>query len=149
MERLIESIMVIIDLKYDINFSQNLIECVLKRLESFGYNISEDDIWPLSYSIRTVENRIKNYCNTSSIPEGLFYVIVDMVCGDFLYTKKQTGQLELDNLELDTAISQISEGDTSVKFVDGLSNDDKLNNFIDTLKNPKEGDLICYRKVKW
>ena len=124
-------------------------EAVLKRLVSFGYELKDDDGWVLCFAMQKVENRIKNSCNTTSIPDGLFYIAVDMVCGEFLFTKKQTGQLEITKLDFSGAIKQISEGDTSVTFADGTSDEDKFNRMINYLMTNGEGDFVCYRKLKW
>ena len=62
-------------------------ELVLKRLESFGYTAVKEDGWLLYYIGASVEQKIKNECNTAAIPGGLLYKAVDMVCGEFLYQK--------------------------------------------------------------
>jgi hypothetical protein len=124
-------------------------EAVLKRLVSFGYDLKEDDSWVICFAMQKVENHIKNSCNTTSIPDGLFHVAVDMVCGEFLFNKKQTGTLELSDLDLDGAITQIHEGDVSISFANGSSDEDKFNLFLNYLLHNKEGDFVCYRKLKW
>ncbi|MBR5584085.1 MAG: hypothetical protein IKW21_06115 [Lachnospiraceae bacterium] len=124
-------------------------EAVLKRLVSFGYELKEEDAWTVSYSIQTVENRIRNSCNIYIIPDGLFNVAVDMVCGEFLLFKKQTGTLELANLALDGAITQIHEGDVTVAFASGMSDEEKFNQFVNYLLHNGEGDLVCYRRLNW
>ena len=131
------------------SLSENFCEAVLKRLVSFGYYLEENDGWAISFAMQKIENNIKNSCNTTKIPDGLFHVAVDMVCGEFLFTKKQTGTLELDNIDFDGAIKQISEGDTTVSFADGVSDEDKFNQFLNYLMHHKEGDFVCYRKLKW
>lgn len=124
-------------------------EAVLKRLVSFGYNLQEDDGWMICFAMQKVENHIKNSCNTTSIPDGLFNVAVDMVCGEFLFTKKQTGKLELEDIDLDGVITSIKEGDTQVNFGDGTSDEEKFNSFLNYLLHHGEGDFVCYRKLKW
>ena len=124
-------------------------EAVLKRLVSFGYNLKEDDGWVICFATQKVENHIKNSCNTTDIPLGLFHAAVDMVCGEFLFTKKQTGKLELTDLDLNGAITQIHEGDVTVQFASGSSDEDKFNSFLNYLLHNKEGDFACYRKLKW
>lgn len=131
------------------NLSESFFEAVLKRLVSFGYDLKEDDGWMICFVILKVEDHIKNSCNTTSIPDGLFNVAVDMVCGEFLFTKKQTGKLELADLDLNGAITQIHEGDVTVQFASGSSDEDKFNSFVDYLLHNGEGDFVCYRKLKW
>ena len=131
------------------SLSESFCEAVLKRLVSFGYNLKEDDSWMICFAMQKVENRIKNSCNTTDVPDGLFHVAVDMVCGEFLFTKKQTGKLELTDLDLNGAIKQITEGDVSISFGDGSSDEDKFNSFLNYLLHNGEGDFVCYRKLKW
>ena len=129
--------------------SEPFFEAVLKRLDSFGYDLREDDAWVICFATQTVENHIKNSCNSTSIPHGLFNVAVDMVCGEFLFTKKQTGKLELGDLDLDGVITQIHEGDVTVQFGSGSSDEDKFDSFLNYLLHHGEGDFVCYRKLKW
>lgn len=131
------------------SLSEQFCEAVLNRLVSFGYTPKEDDGWVLSFVMQKVENHIKDSCNTTSIPDGLFHVAVDMVCGEFLYSKKQTNQLEIADLDLSGAIASISEGDTSVSFDSASTDEQKFNTLLNFLMTKGEGDFICYRKLKW
>lgn len=131
------------------SLTESFFEAVLNRLVSFGYTLKEDDAWSLSFVMRLVENHFNNSCNTTSIPDGLFYEAVDRVCGEFLFTKKQTKQLDIGDLDLTGAVTSISAGDTTVQFAGGSSDEDKLNQFLNYLMNRGEGDFVCYRKLKW
>ena len=130
--------------------SEPFIEAVLKRLDSFGYFPSEKDAWAVCFAIQKVENHIKNSCNVTSIPDGLFHIAVDKVCGEFLFTQKQTGKLNLAELDLSGgAISAITEGDTTVHFAEGSSDEEKFNALVNFLINHGEGELVCFRQIKW
>lgn len=122
---------------------------VLKRLESLGYSTKEADAWVISFSVQKVENTINNSCNTLTIPDGLKHTAIDMICGEFLYAKKQSGQLEGFNLE--TAIKQIQSGDTSTTFaVEGSSSpEQRLDALISYLINYGKGDFTSYRRIRW
>lgn len=124
-------------------------EAVLQKLISLGYKLEENDAFPLCFAMQSVENHIKSSCNVTNIPDGLFNVAVDRVCGEFLFTKKRTGQLVIEGLDLNGAIASISEGDTSVSFVSGASDDDRFNQLVNYLMTQGEGDFVCYRKLKW
>lgn len=130
------------------SLSEQFMELVLKRLVSFGYTPTEDDSWVICFAAQKVENHIKNSCNTTVIPEGLFHVAVDCICGEFLFSKKQTGKLEIADLDLTGVIKQISEGDVSVSFSD-LSDEQRFNQLLNHMMTIKEGDLSCFRKLKW
>lgn len=131
------------------SLSESFYEAVLNRLVSFGYTLKEDDAWVICFAMQKVENHIKNYCNITSVPDSLFNVAVDMLCGEFLFTKKQTGKLELLDLDLDGAITSIKEGDTQVNFGSGTSDDEKFSVLLNYLMHNGDGDLICYRKIRW
>lgn len=125
------------------------IETVLKRLVSFGLKLKEGDAWAISFCIQKVENHIKNSCNTLNIPNGLFNVAVDRVCGEYLFMLKHLGKLAIEGLEFGTITTSIKEGDTQVQFASGSSDDERITNFINYLITRGEGELVCYRKIKW
>lgn len=124
-------------------------ESVLKRLESFGYKVKIDDAWVIGFCANKVENHIRNSCNISSIPIELYEVAVDRTCAEFLLALKNTGKLELNELDLSGAITQLKEGDTTIQFANGLSEDEKFTMYLNYLLTKGEGDLVCYRKLKW
>lgn len=150
MDEMIKKVLAnIITIMTNTSLSEQFYEAVLKRLVSFGYSLKEDDGWVICFAMQKVENHIKNSCNTTNVPDGLFNVAVDMVCGEFLFTKKQTGKLELEDIDLTGAITSIKEGDTQVNFGDGTSDEEKFNSFLNYLLHHGEGDFVCYRKLKW
>ena len=44
----------------DTSLDGHFIEDVLKRLDSFGYEIKESDAWMIGFAMQKVENTIKN-----------------------------------------------------------------------------------------
>lgn len=127
-----------------------MIEEVKARLASFDYEVVESDEYVLTFLIQKVENHIKNITNCFQVPEGLFNVAVDMVVGEFLLNKKSIGSLEGFNLE--AAIKQIQEGDTSITYAIGegdLTPEQKLDLLIDYLMNRGKNELLSYRCIKW
>lgn len=136
----------------DVKSSESFIEAVLNRLSGFGYEVTSDntnDQWTVAFCTQKVNQHIINTCNTPSVPDGMFYVAVDRVCGEFLYSLNNTGKLNLEDLDLDGAVTQISEGDATVSFESGTSQDEKFTVFVNYLQNEGIGDEICYRKLKW
>ena len=148
MDEMIKKVLASI-LNIDTSLKEPFVKAVLDRLVSFGYQLKEDDDVMVCFAVGKVENRIKNSCNTTSVPDGLFHVAVDMVCGEFLFTKKQTGKLELADIDLDGAITQIHAGDTTVQFASGSSDGDRFDSFLNYLLHNGEGDFVCYRRLKW
>ena len=131
------------------SLTEPFFRAVLQRLISLGYKLEENDDWILCFAMQGVEGHIKSSCNVTSMPDELSNVAVDRVCGEFLFTKKQTGQLTIEGLDLNGAIASISEGDTSISFVSGATDDDRFNQLVNYLMTKGEGDFVCYRKIKW
>ena len=127
-----------------------MIEEVKARLGSFGYEATESDEWMLTFLVQKVENHIKNITNRFQVPEGLFNIAVDMVVGEFLLNKKSIGSLE--GFDLEVAIKQIQEGDTSITYAIGdgdLTPEKRLDLLIDYLINHGKNELLSYRSIKW
>lgn len=147
---IIESIVKIIN-KEEVD--EDFIEKILQRLMSFGYTPSEKDSWMITFCMQKVENHIKNSCNISEIPDELKEIEIERICGEFLFSKKQTGQLNAENgFNVEMAIKQVQAGDTNVTFAVGEGSETletKLNALISYLMNYGEGDFICYRQIKW
>ena len=87
-----------------------LTEPVLKRLDSFGYEVSESDAFIVSFCVQKVENSIKNDCNVSEVPEGLMNIAVDRVCGEVLESLYYTGKLDVGSIALDGALASVTLG---------------------------------------
>ena len=147
---IIESIVNIINQE---NTDEEFIKKILQRLISFGYTPSEADSWMITFCMQKVENHIKNSCNISEIPDELKEIEIDRICGEFLFSKKQTNQLNADNgFDVEMAIKQVQAGDTNVTFAVGEGSETletKLNALISYLMNFGEGDFVCYRQLKW
>ncbi len=126
-----------------------MLDDVKKRLESFGYVITEADSWILDFIIQKVESHIKNQCNTVTVPVGLHQVAVDMAVGEFLLGKKSIGQLT--GFDLETAVKSIQEGDTNITFAIGEGSktpEARLDALISFLMHP-EDNYASYRCIKW
>jgi len=121
---------------------------ITERLKSFGYEITEDDDWMLTFCMEKVTKTIMNQCNVSTIPENLIPTAIDMTCGEFLLIKKRTGQLQIGGLDLSGVVTSIKQGDTSVSFDSGMSDEEKIDTLIAYLMNGKD-DLLCYRRMYW
>lgn len=127
--------------------TEKFIELVISRLESLTYAIVEGDVFALAFTMQTVESTIRNSCNTASIPDGLTFIAVDMVCGQFLIQKKQTNSLG-ESFNLDTAIKSIKLGDVNVSMSDA-SDESKLDWLFSYLMNHGKDEFVCYRRIRW
>ena len=124
-------------------------EDVVQRLVSFGYNPTEEDAWMIAFTAKSTVNHVLNEINHLTIPDGLREVIVDMICGEVLNAKFLSGQLDMNNLDLDGMIQSVTEGDTSVSFSSEGSDESKLKGLLSWLIQGKGCDLLCYRRMRW
>ena len=102
--------------------------------------------------IGAVTERIRNETNQPEIPEGLRYVAVGMVLGQYLSLKKGMGLLDIENLDLEAAIKQIQEGDTNTVFATGegsLTPEQRLDNLTNYLMNGRTNEFLRYRRIVW
>lgn len=125
------------------------VEAVVKRLVSFGYIPTDVDTWVIAYSVKGTVNHVRNTTNQTAVPDELFEVVVDMICGEVLNAKFLSGQLELTDLDLDGMIQSVKEGDTQVNFSAEGSDEAKLKGLLSWLIQGKGSDLLCYRKMRW
>ena len=123
------------------------IDDVKNRLNSLGYEVSDDDTFVLNFIINKVEQHIKHYCNINEVPESLGYVAIDMTCGEFLQSKKSTGQLTA--LQIEPIVKRITDGDSTVEFTSSVDNEAIFNAFVSKLISGYEADLLAHRCIVW
>lgn len=145
LQTVVDSVNVILN---DTNLNPT-VEAVVERLVSFGYIPTDSDGWLIAYSIKGTVNHVLNQINHQTVSEGLFEVVVDMVCGEVLNAKFTSGQLEMDSLDLDGMIQSVKEGDTQVNFSAEGSDESKLKSLLSWLIQGKGCDLLCCRKMRW
>lgn len=121
-----------------------MLDLIAKRLGELGCEVSQADSELLLFCKNKVENYIKNYCNLPAVPDGLFEIFVDRICGEFLFLKLESGQLDSESLG-EIGIKSVTEGDISVSF----SGEGGVRKLIEFLMNCGGGELICYRKIRW
>ncbi|MCJ0188296.1 hypothetical protein J0W86_21135, partial [Clostridioides difficile] len=112
----------------------NRIDDIERRLQGFGYVLKNGDKWLIDFVREKIENIIKLDCNIGEIPKELHNIEVDMIVGEFLFTKKNMGQLDIESLNFEAVEKSISEGDTKVDFAIGSGSQTPEQRF-DTLVN--------------
>lgn len=121
-----------------------IIELSIEQLERFGIDLTEDDALELVFAVNKVQESIKNTTNQLTIPEGLTYTAVNMVCGEFLHIRNATNRLE--EFKVEQALKEIKVGDASVTLGSGGAD---IGTFINHLMVVGRGDVLSYRKLKW
>ena len=125
-------------------------EKVIKRLGMLGYTATNDDNDHIDFELDKILNYVKNYCNITEIPEILDPRIIDKICYEFLFYKKNSGQLE--GFDYDLVIKEIKEGDTTLKYATGQDGDTPESRFDSFVKQLERGfDKWCvpYRRLRW
>ena len=131
-----------------------MLEKVKERLLSLGITLSNEpsstDGFLLSFAVKKVTDHINNQTNLDAIPQGLEHVAIDMAVGEFLFTKKSMGLLDVSSLDFDVVAKQVQDGDTNVVFaVEANSTPEaQFNSFIAYLQH-NEVDFIRYRVLTW
>lgn len=126
-----------------------LADDIKARLETFGYVCTGNDDWLIDFTTLKIENDIKTQCNTDIIPEELYQTKVDMIVGEFLFAKKNMGQLS--ELDLSAAVKSIQEGDTNITFAFGSGSstpEQRFDAIISGLRTPNV-DFAAFRCIKW
>ena len=136
------------DILKDTNLN-SITEIVVERLVFFGWQPTDADAWLIAFSVQKAANHVLNQTNQAVIPKGLVEIVVDMACGEILNAKYLSGQLDLENIDLNGIIQSVAEGDTTVTFSETGSDDEKIRGLLNWLIQGKGCDLLCYRKMRW
>ena len=130
---------------------EGVYEAVVARLSMLGYTVTDADKAGLEYLIHKCEVDILTNINHRELPKGLFYTLVDMVAGQFLFNKKAAGGLE--GFDFDAPAKSITEGDISVTFAgasDGDSSaESRFDALLDRLMHPPDSVLAAFRRLRW
>lgn len=123
---------------------------VSKRLQHLGYTVTDDDLSQLQFELDKIINYVLNYCNITTIPTILNPRIIDRVCCEFLFYKKNSGQLE--GFNYDAVIKEVKEGDTTLKYATGADGDtveSRFDKFINKLERGFDKWLTPHRRLRW
>lgn len=123
---------------------------IIKRLAQLGYTATEDDSEQIEFELNKFINYSLNYCNITSIPEIVEPRLIDRVCSEFLFYKKNSGSLE--GFNYDNVIKRIKEGDTTIDYAVGSGEDTPENRFDSFVKRLERGFdkwLTLHRRLRW
>ena len=125
-------------------------EQVVSRLKMLGYEATLEDNNHIDFELTKTTNYVMNYCNITKIPEVLDYRIIDRICADFLYYKKNSGSLE--GFNYDAVIKSIKEGDTTLTYAVGQGEDtaeNRFDNFVKQLERGFDKWITPHRRLRW
>lgn len=127
-------------------------DCIA-RLKQFGYEVSEDDKTTVQFELDKLIAYTVNYCNLASVaqlPDVLALRVVDRVCSEFLFYKKNTGQLT--NFDYSQATKSIEQGDTKVTFAvgqEGNTDESRFDKAVDYMQKGYDKWICKYRVMRW
>ncbi|MDI7817588.1 hypothetical protein QMM58_14530 [Clostridioides difficile] len=130
----------------------NIIDDIEKRLESFEYTLKDGDKWLIGFVKEKIENIIKLDCNINEIPKELKNIEIDMIVGEFLFTKKSMGQLDIESLNFEVVEKSISEGDTKIDFAIGSGSqtpEQRFDSLIAYLTTYGKDKILTFRCLRW
>lgn len=123
---------------------------IIDRLQHLGYIATEEDYSNIDFELKKIIHYVLNYCNITEIPDILDPRIIDRVCSEFLYYKKNSGSLA--GFNYDAVIKSIKEGDTQIQYAVGQGEDTPESRFDAFIKNLERGFdkwLVPYRRLRW
>lgn len=128
-------------------------EAVVPRLAMLGYAANEEDKPALEFLISKCRAELLANINRRELPDGLFYVLVDMAAGAFLNDKLAAGGLEIEGVDFSQQPKSITEGDVKVEFAgtsDGASSAEaRFRAKLDAMTHPPESVLGAFRRLRW
>ncbi len=132
------------------SFSAGVLEEVEDLIDAIGITLTSGDEYLLAFAVGYVENDIKNSCNVSKIPEGLYKVSVGLIVAKFLSWKKAKQEVDAGTLDFSPALKELSEGDTKQVWDTSSSTtaEQRLDMFISMLENGRS-QFVTYRKIRW
>lgn len=123
---------------------------VIDRLTQLGYTATAEDHDQIDFELQKIINYTLNYCNITDIPTIVDPRLIDRVCSDFLFYKKNSGSLE--GFNYDAVIKQIKEGDTAITYAVGQGEDTPENRFDAFVKSLERGYdkwITPHRRLRW
>lgn len=121
-----------------------MLEKILNLILKITNKSVDTDTPILEYLITAETRRVLNIINCETLPTELDHVIVHRVVGAYLQTNI-IALVGVENLDVPT---QIKMGDTQVSF-SGKGAEDRLKEMAQLLVNYGEGELTCFRRLKW
>lgn len=126
-------------------------ERIVERLKDFGYTTSAADKSAIEFLIAKWSEYVLDFCNLTELPNGIENKLIDKICGEFLYYKKNSGQLG-DTFDFEAPAKIIKEGDTSITMSygeGGKTPEQRFDNMLTTLMQSFDKNLVKYRRFAW
>lgn len=123
------------------------LETIKERLANFGYVATAADDGMLTYVSNTVQRSVLLTLNIIEIEEKIENIVIDKICGEFLMTKKSTGQSV--TIDVGMALKSIAEGDTTVTYDTAMSTEAQFDRLLKWLISGRDSVLLRCRRMRW
>ena len=133
-------------------FGANFRTDVIQLLGAMGYDVQETDSFLLNFCGEKVIENIKNACNVSEVPDGLYYTAVSLMAAEFITLKIGTGSTAgFENLNFEPVLKQLQEGDTNIVYAVDVNSSDsaQMLGLMNLLKTTAEKQFVTYRRIRW
>lgn len=133
------------------SFSADFLSEVTDLISALGYTLTTGDDTLLAFSAGYVEQEIKNSCNVTEVPEGLYKVAIQLIVAKFLTMKRNSLSAEtIDSFDFSPILKELSEGDTKQVWdtSSGSSASQRLDLLIAQLESGRS-QFVTYRRLKW
>ena len=124
---------------------------IVARLADFGYTASAADEHSITFLIEKWSDYVLDFCNLEELHTGVETKLIDKICGEFLYYKKNSGQLGED-FDFEAPAKIIKEGDTSITMSygeGGKTPEQRFDNMLTNLMQSFDKNLVKYRRMAW
>ena len=125
-------------------------ENVIKRLAQLGYVATVEEYDAIEFELSKMVSYTLNYCNLATVPEIVEPRLIDRVCSEYLFYKKNSGKLE--GFDYDVAVKSIKEGDVTVNYAVGQGEDTPENRFDSMVRQLERGYdkwITPFRRLRW
>ena len=122
---------------------------ITDRLAMFGISLNEDNSF-IEFEINKWVQYSLNFMNRDDLPDEVKPKVIDKICAQLLLFKLNLGELE--DFDYSVGVSEITEGDTTVKYNhDGYENinEVRFQKALNLLDTTLVSWLVHFRKVKW
>lgn len=123
------------------------IEQITKRI-GIHTEIQAPDYDNIAFYIDRGIESLLDFTNRITIPPRLKNSLIEYIVNDYIVNKEQLEGISQD-VEITPAITQVSEGDTTIQFEKYTGKQsERLNYFFKKRESAKE-EWLSYRKLKW
>ncbi|MBP3410474.1 MAG: hypothetical protein J6M10_05695 [Clostridia bacterium] len=129
----------------------DIARAAMELLQAAGYAPQDGDDSLMGIAAMHTWREILNFCSIAEIPQELAPCAASLAAAEFITVKKAFGKMEgFAGLNLDPAIKQLQEGDTSISFdtANTASPEKRLDIYVAHL-NGCRSQLISFRKLRW